>query len=208
MSEVSENICWTFWNFLQSCILQTRNQNHHGLESHHLHVNSTSFWWLFSLIPSLIITKFCFLMWILRTRVSKIFLYLRFQPFTLYSKQKCGLGVTFHWRNCCHTKNVGKAMVNGLFRHARGYFTVKLRIYQSFWKNTPKIIKYFSEFPYWLNHSKKGEHLKCFDLLCCKVMLQSHPIKNKLLKTLAGLCKNQISGINALEMFVGKKLGD
>ena len=24
MSKVPENICWTFWNFLQTCILQTR----------------------------------------------------------------------------------------------------------------------------------------------------------------------------------------
>ena len=34
-----------------------------------------------------------------------------------------------------------KPMINGLFRHARGCFLLKLRIYQKFQKNTPKNTK-------------------------------------------------------------------
>ena len=46
--------------------------------------------------------------------------------------------------------------------------------------------------------------MKFFDLFRCKTF-KSEPIKSKLLKTLPGLQKNQIWGIDVSGMFVGKK---
>ena len=49
-------------------------------------------------------------------------------------------------RNCNHTKNVRKLsrfekMMNALFRHVRGCFLLKIRIYQIYKKNTPENTK-------------------------------------------------------------------
>ena len=87
MSEVSENICWTFWNFLWTCILQTRiitDQNFWKI--HYItckltapHFRNFFQSYLVSILSKyksnrkITIITFCFFMWILRTRISKNF---------------------------------------------------------------------------------------------------------------------------------------
>ena len=94
--------------------------------------------------------------------------------------------------------NGRKPMINGLFRYARGCFTLKFRKYQNFLKNTPKIIKNVSAFPYWSNYFKK---VNIWSVLIYSVArtYKNDLIKNKLLKT-SWLKKNWESGIDVSGM--------